>query len=249
MRKQPPRLREKASVLLLNWKRPANMAKILRSECKLRSVGDILIFNKNPNVRFEFRHRKVKALNASHDFGLRTRWILGALAKFPVLIFQDDDLVLSEKTVRTFIDHVMGDPERIYCLHGRNPDHLSQYNFCDVKGEAQIALTRAAAVHRSVVPIILANEIRFRARGYELPEANGEDIFMSYCLTAHFGKLHRVLGLKYKELDAPHGLSQKATHRDERTHVLRLCQEFFKTRKNGYRGLPKECFQMPTPAC
>ena len=190
-------------------------------------MGEILIFNNNPDVRFIYNDPKVKYLNASCDFGLRTRWILATLAQQDYLVFQDDDIMLSETTVKQFIKHLSMDPERAYGLHGRNPDGLGRYTANPCTGDVDIILTRAAAIHRSVVPLILAYEAAFRDRGFQLPPCNGEDIFLSYCLRAHFGKRHRVLNLPFRDLPAPHALNARPTHLAERTETIRLCRRFF----------------------
>ncbi|MGP8238180.1 MAG: hypothetical protein ACLQVW_22605 [Limisphaerales bacterium] len=219
-----------ASVLLLNWKRPENVVKILDHERNFDSVGEILVFNNNSDVAFEYAGAKVKVLNASCDLGLRTRWILAALAKHEFLIFQDDDMLLQEDVIEEFIRQLSIDPERIYSLHGRNPDEEGRYVCTQAVGEAEIALTRAAAIHKSVVPIILSDESRFQKNGFKLPPANGEDIFLSYCLTAHFGKRHQILDLPYVQLSSQYALNAKASHLVERTKVTRLCQRFFETK-------------------
>ena len=218
-----------ASVLLLNWKRPENVIKIIEHEKNFSSVGEILVFNNNPEVAFEYVHPKVKVINASCDFGLRTRWILAALATHDYLIFQDDDVLIQEDAIHEFIRQLSTDPERIYSMNGRNLDEEGLYDSTPAVGDVEIALTRAAAIHKSVVPLILSCESRFQKGGFKLPPANGEDIFLSFCLTAHFGKRHQVLDLPYVELNSPYALSAKLSHVAERIKITRSCQQFFET--------------------
>src|SRR5215472_472051 len=77
-----------ASLLLLNWKRPANLMRILAAEAGCKKVQEILVFNNNDSAPFHYPHPKVKILNASTAFGLRVRWVLAALAEGQCLIFQ-----------------------------------------------------------------------------------------------------------------------------------------------------------------
>lgn len=216
-----------ASILLLSWKRPKNVATILDCQKNFDCVGELLVLNNNPDIQFEYADPKVKYLNCSQNFGLRMRWILAALAQYEFLIFQDDDLMLCEEAIEQFIQHVAADPERAYGLHGRNPDVTGRYDAKSCTGEVEVILTRAAAVHRSVVPLIFAYEAAFREKGFQLPPLNGEDIFLSYCLSAHFGKRHQVLNLPARELEAPHALNARSGHLAERTEIVRLCKRFF----------------------
>src|SRR5690348_4365396 len=118
---------KRASLLLLNWKRPGNLSRILAMEQSYKHVAEILVFNNNSDEPFHHAHPKVKVLNASTDFGLRSRWILAALAQSECLIFQDDDILLPETTVRGFIQELSRDRLRIYSLHGRNPGPRGEY--------------------------------------------------------------------------------------------------------------------------
>jgi hypothetical protein len=217
----------KASLLLLNWKRAANLSRILAVEQSCRNLAEILVFNNNATELFHHAHPKVKILNASADFGLRARWILGALAQSECLIFQDDDILLPESTIIGFIDAIRRDGRRIYSLHGRNPGRDGQYIAAAAYGEVEIILTRAAAMHRTLVPSIFVSEQAFREAGFTVPMKNGEDIFLSYCISAQFGKRHKVLRLPFADLPAPDALSSRPEHIKERTQLLRQCKRFF----------------------
>lgn len=223
----------KASLLLLNWKRPANLTRIVAAEAAYRNVAEILVFNNNAAAPFHYPHPKVKVLNSSSDFGLRVRWILAALANCQCLIFQDDDILLPQTTVGAFIDAVDRDSRRLYSLHGRNPLADGRYVAADAEDEVEIILTRAAAMHRKLVPLIFESEEAFRAAGFAIPANNGEDIFVSYCISAHLGKRHRVLRLPFADLPSPDALSSRPEHMKQRTHVVRLCKRFFSQRSGA----------------
>ncbi len=217
-----------ASLLLLNWKRPVNLTRILAAEAGYQKLAELLVFNNNASEVFDYHHSKVKVLNASTDFGLRVRWVLAALAKSECLLFQDDDILLPEVTIGALIDEVARDRRRIYSLHGRNPGPGGRYIPSAVDGEVEIILTRAAAIHRTLVPLILQGEQAFRDAGFVVPPNNGEDIFLSYCISAHFGKKHQVLRLPFADLPSPHALSNRPEHIRERTLLLRDCKSFFR---------------------
>jgi hypothetical protein len=216
-----------ASLLLLNWKRPANLTRILAVESAYRKVAEVLVFNNNASAPFHYSHPKVKVLNASADFGLRSRWILAAVAEGDCLIFQDDDILLPEATFATLISEVGRDSKRVYSLHGRNPGPRDRYDARPAHGEVEIVLTRTAAIHRTLVPLILQSEQAFREAGLTIPANNGEDIFLSYCIYSRFGKKHKVLRLPFADLSSPHALSNRPEHIGERTRIVRQCKNFF----------------------
>jgi hypothetical protein len=224
-----------ASLLLLNWKRPANLTRILAVEAAYATVAEVLVFNNNAAQPFHYTHPKVRVLNASADFGLRSRWVLALLARNPCLVFQDDDILLPASTIAAFIDEVDRDRQRVYSLHGRNPGPKGVYKSAAAFGEVEIALTRAAAIHRMLVPIILESEAAFHEAGFTLPVNNGEDIFLSYCISARFGKKHRVLRLPFADLPSPHALSSRSEHLTERTRLVRECTRFFSQEQNRRR--------------
>jgi hypothetical protein len=199
----------------------------LAAQADYDSIDEILIFNNNSRIDFKHQHPKVKVLNSSHDFGLRSRWILAALAHNHCLVFQDDDILLSEIVFDAFLKMISLDSERAYSLHGRNPGPNNEYSYIEVKGEADIILTRATCIHKATIPLILRAEQRFMDAGYALPPLNGEDIFLSYCLTSYFRKRHCILTLPSRNLPSRHALCQRADHLTQRTAILRDCKEFF----------------------
>jgi hypothetical protein len=217
----------RASLLLLNWKRPGNVRRILAVEQSYKNVAEILVFNNNSAEPFQYGHPKVKTLNASTDFGLRSRWILAALAQSECLIFQDDDILLPESTIRGFIQEISRDRLCVYALHGRNPGPRGEYNPAAAYGEVEIVLTRAAAMHRMLVPSVFKSEQAFQEAGFEIPASNGEDIFLSYCISAQFGRKHKVLRLPFADLPSPSALSSRPEHVKERTRLLHQCKSFF----------------------
>ncbi|MCW5556144.1 MAG: glycosyltransferase family 2 protein [Verrucomicrobiae bacterium] len=226
----------KTSLLILHWKRPENVKRILDLECGYECVDEILVFNNNKDELFVYDHPKVKALNASCDFGLRTRWILGALAQNDCLVFQDDDILLAEEAFLRFARELEQDPDRAYSLHGRNPAS-DIYTQKPAVGDVAIVLTRATCIHRKHIPLILECERRFRAK-FGFSVNNGEDIFLSYCLSTCYGKMHKIIQTHHKNLLSPHAISDRANHLAQRTELLRSCLKFF----SGPHGEEIRCF-------
>jgi glycosyltransferase involved in cell wall biosynthesis len=224
------------SLLMLNWQRPENLKIILAAQADYECIGEILIFNNNKDINFQYLHSKVRILNASHDFGLRSRWILAALASNKYLVFQDDDILLPEEVFLQFIREVSLDGNRAYSLHGRTPSHGDKYCASQVKQEAEIILTRAACIDKTVIPLVLHQEYCFSTAGFTVPILNGEDIFLSYCLTGHFGKKHKILDLPFTELPAPHAIWKRPGHIEQRTVIVQECKRFFLEKKTAAGG-------------
>jgi hypothetical protein len=224
---------ESASLLILSWMRPDNLREILTVESKYPLISEIIVFNNNPNMQIPAPNSKVRVLNSSHDFGLRCRWIMGALARNQYLVFQDDDILLPETVLHEFVTRLEGDPRRGYSLHGRNPEGNDEYNFKDVYGEVEIILTRAACIHKSAIFQLLDCEQRFFDG--QFPDARsfpGDDIFMSYCLWAIFQKRNIAMHLDYWDLPSPFSLSADPNYRNVRTQIMRRCRAFFKASKS-----------------
>lgn len=221
-------INHRASIIILSWKRPENIRRILDVETRYQCVNEVIVFNNNAASTLRYSHPKVKTLNASCDFGLRTRWIAAALAINDAVILHDDDLLLPEATIRRLVKGVITDPQRAYSLHGRVTSSDDDYRKCQkALDQADIVLTRATAINRDLIPILLFYEAAFRRAGFRLPKNNGEDIFLSYCLTYCFGKRHKILRLPHTKLPDHDAISCRPNHYHERTEVLRVCKEFF----------------------
>lgn len=222
----------KVSLLILNWKRSENLKLILDKECNYGCIDEVLVFNNNKEVVFSHAHAKVKVLNASFDFGLRTRWILGALAKNDCLVFQDDDIILAEEAFSQFVDALEHEPNRAYSLHGRNLGINQGYTQEPAVGEVAIVLTRATCIHKKQIPLILECERRYMAEHDGLPDRNGEDIFLSYCLASCYGKKHLIMPARHRNLPSPYAISSEANHLLQRSQLIKKLLEFF----SGHHG-------------
>jgi len=212
------------SLVFLNWKRPENLAKILDKQTAYDCVREAVVFN-NSDVPFAHASPKSRVLNTC-DFGVHARWSAGLLARSPVIIFQDDDLILPEITVLRLAESVQTDPNRVYGLMGRNFN--GKYTIQHVDGECDIVLTTAAAMAPTVLAGIISAKARFESKGRRLPKNNGEDIFMSYATRHLTGKRPVSLCLPWSDLPAPHALSALPNHFHERSKLCQELQEFFK---------------------
>lgn len=227
---------EKVSVLILSWRRPDQVKAIVETEAAYESVAEVIVFNNNPAAPFMHSHPKVRVLNSTFDFGLRSRWAMAFLAWSECLIFQDDDILLPEQVFHTFLAEILADPERAYSLHGRNPDAANRYNAKNVYGEAAIVLTRATAIHKRVLPALIEAEHAFFRPESAYPvgrEFPAEDIFLSYCLSRVFGKKPKALNLPHKNLSSPHAISATRPYLRTRIRLMHRIQSFFSSYTAG----------------
>src|ERR1700740_3634278 len=109
-----------ATVVILNWQRPANVRAIVDCYVGYRRVAEIIVWNNNGDQTFTYDHPKVRVIH-SDDLGLNTRWSAALLAEYPCVIVADDDLLADEATIESLIESYRRDPDRAYTLHGRNP--------------------------------------------------------------------------------------------------------------------------------
>src|SRR5260370_40877101 len=87
-----------ATVVILNWQRPANVRVILDSYVAYRRVSQIIVWNNNDGETFTYYHPKVRLI-LSAELGLNTRWAAALLAKNDCGIVADDDLIARETTI------------------------------------------------------------------------------------------------------------------------------------------------------
>ena len=215
------------TVIILNWRRFANVRAILDTYTRYRRVAEIIVWNNNPDLTFTYSHPKVRSVN-SDELGLSTRWAAALLASHGCIIVADDDLIAEEDTIDRLIEWWQGDPDRVYTLHGRNPtagndygvhvDHVRQPT------EAVMHLTRLACLDRRHVPhyFIALEELDLRI---DPANGGGEDIVMSFALTRATGKRPLVVPGSYRDLLAPDGIANRyGSQRRRRTLIMRRCQ-------------------------
>lgn len=221
------RSNHKASVLMLSWRRPENITRVIDTIHHYDCVDEILVLNNNQNQIFQHPFPKVTILNSNNNLGMRCRWILGALAKNDYLVFIDDDTLPDEQTIERLLEGVHADPLRLYSLHGRAPTTENDCGTKNIPNEAPIVLLRTAAMHRKFIPLVLAKETEFFKKHPRWPtpqEFPAEDIFLSYCVYYENKRSHQIVHGEYLDLAEPSGLRQNQL----RSKWMREIQEFFR---------------------
>ena len=98
--------------VVLNWKRPTNVARILSGWQASGIVTEAIVWNNNP--RATFRHQWANVINAAPDMGLYTRFAAACLARNDCVLIQDDDLELPAESLRALVDAWHDDPDIIH---------------------------------------------------------------------------------------------------------------------------------------
>ncbi|MDE2447592.1 MAG: hypothetical protein KGO22_01380, partial [Gammaproteobacteria bacterium] len=171
-----------ATVVILNWQRPANVRAILDCYVAYRRVSQIIVWNNNGGQTFTYDHPKVRVIHSA-ELGLNTRWAAALLAENDCVIVADDDLIADEAAIEGLIENNRHDPDRAYTLHGRNPTPANDYalhvEHVREPTEAMMHLTRLTCLARQHVAhyFVALEELGLRI---DPATGGGEDIVMSF---------------------------------------------------------------------
>lgn len=213
------------SVVMLHWKRPENVNRLITTYSLMGSVGEILLVNNNHEFRLECNLPKVTVLNSNKDLGLFSRFALGALASYPCALIVDDDLFVPEETLLKLYEAWISDPTIIHGLIGRSSIDR-RYSSKTVHGPCEIVLTRALLTTPEYCAMTLVHARRFNEELPATPKGNGEDILLSYVAMRRSKRLNMAHRLPFYDLPAPEAISLRVpNHRQHRSEVVRWCLE------------------------
>ena len=153
--------------VILNWKRPANVERIVAGWRAGGLVTEAFIWNNNGAS--PLRHDWAKVVNAGQDLGLYTRFAAACLAQHECVLIQDDDLELPVESLRTLLAAWERDPDIVHGVFGRAPKPDGSYAR-NIGGRRQIPLGPKETMSRplkncSIRPIRLSKRsARSRAR-------------------------------------------------------------------------------------
>ena len=138
---------ERVSVILLSYKRPENIDKILSCLALCDFVEEIILSNNNPDVRLErYLHVKdprLRVINQPERRYASVRFELSLEARSPYLIAIDDDIFPEPEQLRALFDALRTDPRLIHGFGGQiYPD--------TPPGQYRMLLNRNAAVEALV---------------------------------------------------------------------------------------------------
>lgn len=224
--------------IILNWKRPVNVQRIVAGWIAGGIVTEAIVWNNNPDAPLR-PIAGAKVINAGQDLGLYSRFAAACLAQHECLLIQDDDLELPPASLATLHAAWQADPNVIHGVFGRTPKPDGSYAR-NVQGDAEVpvALTRVLFAHRRYAARFFEVVPRFAELQREgRPAGNGEDIIFSYTARKASGRLNRVHRVAVTELPAPHSIHGRnwQAHINHRTRLLRACEAWLQEKAHEDR--------------
>ncbi len=126
----------KASAVLLSWRRPENLPAIVDALRRCPAIGEVLVWNNNPDVRLEL---DAAVIQAPDNFMLLPRLAIGCLTRWPAIWFQDDDLVLEQPQMDLLWHRFLEDGgRRMHGVQGRAIGPGGRYDGRNVFGECDV---------------------------------------------------------------------------------------------------------------
>lgn len=215
--------------VILNWKRPVNVARIVDGWRAGGIVTEAIVWNNNADVPLP-KMNGAKVINVAQDLGLYTRFAAACLATNDGVLIQDDDLELPTDSLARLYDAWQHEPDILHGIFGRAPKPDGSYAR-NINGNAAvpIVLTRVLLAHRRYAAKFFEVAPRFADRQRtSQPFGNGEDIVFSYVARQASGRLNRVHKLPVTELPAPHSIHGRnwQRHIEHRSQLLRACESW-----------------------
>lgn len=190
----------KVTLILLNWKRPRNVNRIISTYLPFHRVDEIILWNNNPECKFKIHHRKIKYFESKNYFTV-SRYAATFFARNNDIMFHDDDLLLKEEQIERLFEAHLEHPHSIVGCFGRklkNGVYVKEYSF----GKVDIVLGRVMLFQRSLMSNFIKNCPPFHG-------ALEDDIL--FCLSQtekpvaiNVGAVRRLLGEKISSLLREH---------------------------------------------
>lgn len=228
------------SVILLNYKRPDNVHRILERLEACQCVDDVIVWN-NEGSMFGGGTPKIRYSNADRNWGLFPRHAMGLLAKNDCILFQDDDLLLTEDTITRLYNKWKMRRLAVHGLFGRRPK-MPGFTYAEYRDhddeDVEIVLGRCQMFHRSLLPkffhwLDFPQIKRLLEEGKHLGclPSSCDDIILSYVAQQYSRQLNRVHNFERTDLPAgDEALAANPNHFKYREQAMRKCaylKEFY----------------------
>ncbi len=214
----------KVTIIMLNYNRPHNIEKLVPILANYNNVGEIIVSHGKEDTQVLINHPKViNETTIRNTYYAMNRFFLADMAKYDLILYLDDDIILSETDLQLLIDNankygynnLYGPTERSCSKDGYN------YKVEDVNN--RIILTNFALIGKdtSIKVLDKMKENKLLFNKIIENKGNGEDIYFSKTLGKYFGN-NIYVPINYTELDNSNGYSAKSDHYIKRIELCKL---------------------------
>ncbi len=201
----------KLTLIILSWKRPQNVSRIIQAYLGYSRFDEIILWNNNPDYRFKIQNEKIKYFTSENQFTV-SRYAATFFARNNDIMFQDDDLFLTEFQIEKLFEAHLAHPKSIIGCFGRNlknGSYVKNYSY----GKVDVILGRVMIFEKKLI----ANFVR------DCPAFEGaleDDILFSLCQHRHHIAVH--VG-EVEELSKEYALSRRPYHLNRRQEMVEYC--------------------------
>lgn len=220
--------RERLSLILMNWKRPRMLERIVERYAAYGFVDDIIVWDNNPGEPLRLPRRPgLKVVSCRHDAGLDARWAAAAMADHAHLLVHDDDLLLSRPALLLLFKRYLRRPDLSHSLRGRGLGR--HYEREEAYGPVDVALTNCLILNAAYIRpyfdcVAGFDDLRDHGCG------NGEDIIMNFVVRRATGERNRAHFIGFEDATGDpavgaHSLWGRPHHTMVRRAIARRCIE------------------------
>ena len=226
----------KITVVILNYYRPDNIKKIIIPELlKLSYVDNIIISHGRKETYFEDFASTKKVIHRkdfneiNEKYSVYRRFIAAETSKNNCILILDDDMIISEDTLKKLYNNWIKDNTIIHGLCGRSVKKNDfSYLSTDVYGDVPILITRCVMISLDNIKYMNSRMTQFEYFFQDCkPKWNGEDIFMSIVIMDKNNKLNKAHNFKYRNLDDNNAISKLSNHYKHRDFITRVLIAYF----------------------
>ena len=215
------------TLIILNWKRPGNVIKIINELHDYPNLTTIIVSNGHSNNQLFFKDfNKVISYNDSNlnlVYGLDLRFLRSLSAPTEKIIIIDDDILIDQNNLTKMLNNYENNPNRIVGYEGRNMESDTHYYKIQPKSPyCDIVLTRLLVCDKMLCNLFFkCKPIVENIYKEGIPYGNGEDIVLSFIgkLFYNIKKHYLVNNLIVTELPSPYSVSGNNKHNAYRKNL------------------------------
>ncbi len=214
----------KISVIILNYNRPHNIQNLVPKLVEYQNIGEIIISHGKPETEIIINHPKViNETTFRNKYYSMTRFYIAKQAKYDLILYLDDDILLSEDELNKLINmannkgynNLYGPVKRACSSKGYGNDNIDDNNLIILTGLALIGKKTSL----EVLKLMEENKLIYNKVIEE--KGNGEDILFSKTLVNNLGK-NIYVPIYYEDLDKNNGYSSNPEHYTKRIELCKL---------------------------